>query len=533
MRRYQEILKDWPTHNASLYHLALARLQRKETEEGRVLLEKLAVIAPTHVGAHWQLALLHQGAGRDADALIGLERALALEPKNIAIWRAKALSLFRLNRLAEALSSYEDVLAIAPHHVETLSDQGAVLHLLKRFDEALASFEKALASDPHYVEALYNRAITLKDLNRLDEALASCDQALKINPEHADVLDHRGSVLLALKRFEEALASYDRAIAINPRHANAWNNQARALLDLKGYTHDARPGILAHRPAPIQVGFLGYPGTTGAAFIDYVIADRIVLPFDQQPHYAEKIVHLPECYQVNDSRRRIAGSAPTRNDAGLPDDAFVFCSFNNNYKITPPVFDVWMRLLHAVDGSVLWLLRDNDGAERNLRKEAAVRGIDPGRLVFAGRMQLDQHLARHRVADLFLDTLPVNAHTTASDALWAGLPLITWCGEAFAGRVAASLLTAVGLPELVTHSLDDYEALALKLATDARAARRLSRAAREKPPDRAALRHGSLPPRPPSSKPTSPCSTSRGQDEPPRSFSVDGIKPPRPRKRSQ
>jgi len=243
--------------------------------------------------------------------------------------------------------------------------------------------------------------------------------------------------------------------------------QVDIAVDLKGYTHDARPGILAHRPAPIQVGFLGYPGTTGAAFIDYVIADRIVLPFDQQPHYAEKIVHLPECYQVNDSRRRIAGSAPTRNDAGLPDDAFVFCSFNNNYKITPPVFDVWMRLLHAVDGSVLWLLRDNDGAERNLRKEAAVRGIDPGRLVFAGRMQLDQHLARHRLADLFLDTLPVNAHTTASDALWAGLPLITWCGEAFAGRVAASLLTAVGLPELVTHSLDDYEALALKLATDA------------------------------------------------------------------
>ncbi len=272
----------------------------------------------------------------------------------------------------------------------------------------------------------------------------------------------RSRIVDAFDQFHDVRLRSDREVAMLLHEL-----QVDIAVDLKGYTHDARPGILAHRPAPIQVGFLGYPGTTGAAFIDYVIADRIVLPFDQQPHYAEKIVHLPECYQVNDSRRRIAGSAPTRNDAGLPDDAFVFCSFNNNYKITPPVFDVWMRLLHAVGGSVLWLLRDNDGAERNLRKEAAVRGIDPGRLVFAGRMQLDQHLARHRLADLFLDTLPVNAHTTASDALWAGLPLITCCGEAFVGRVAASLLHAVALPELVTHSLADYEALALKLATDA------------------------------------------------------------------
>jgi len=209
-----------------------------------------------------------------------------------------------------------------------------------------------------------------------------------------------------------------------------------------------------------------FPATMGADFIDYIIADPVVLPFDQQAFFTEKIVHLPECYQVNDSKRPIASVTPTRGNAGLPEQGFVFCCFNNNHKITASMFEIWMRLLRAVEGSVLWLLRDNVAAETNLRKEAAARGIDPGRLVFADRVQLDEHLARHRLADLFLDTLPYNAHTTASDALWAGLPLVTCLGESFAGRVAASLLHAVGLPELVTTNLKDYEALALRLATD-------------------------------------------------------------------
>jgi predicted O-linked N-acetylglucosamine transferase (SPINDLY family) len=191
-----------------------------------------------------------------------------------------------------------------------------------------------------------------------------------------------------------------------------------------------------------------------------------VLPLDQQPFYAEKIAQLPDCYQVNDSTRVIAAETSTRQAAGLPDEGFVFCCFNNNYKIRRPLFDVWMRLLTGVPGSVLWLLRDNDTAERNLRNEAAARGIDPARLVFAGRAKLEDHLARHRLADLFLDTLPYNAHTTASDALWAGLPVVTCLGRAFAGRVSASLLNAIGLPELVTQNLADYEALALRLATD-------------------------------------------------------------------
>lgn len=197
----------------------------------------------------------------------------------------------------------------------------------------------------------------------------------------------------------------------------------------------------------------------GADFIDYIIADKTVAPFDQQPFYTEKIVHLPDSYQVNDSRRKVAEHVPSRAEAGLPEHGFVFCCFNNNYKITAAVFELWMRLLKAVPGSLLWLLRDNPSAESNLRREAQVRGVDPSRLVFARRVKLAEHLARHRFADLFLDTLSYNAHTTASDALWVGVPVLTCEGHAFAGRVAPSLLRAVGLSELVTRSLEEYAAL--------------------------------------------------------------------------
>jgi predicted O-linked N-acetylglucosamine transferase (SPINDLY family) len=237
------------------------------------------------------------------------------------------------------------------------------------------------------------------------------------------------------------------------------------LVDLKGYTQHARTEILAHRPAPIQVNYLGYPGTMGADFIDYLIADPFVAPMEQQAFYTEKLVHLPDCYQPNDTKRRIAEPTPSRAECGLPEQGFVFCCFNNSYKITPSFFEIWMRLLQAVPGSVLWLLEANGLAKKNLRQEAQARGVNPERLVFAPRKPLPEHLARHRQADLFLDTLPFNAHTTTSDALWAGLPVLTCVGKTFAGRVAGSLLQAIGLSDLITGSLSQYEALALSLAT--------------------------------------------------------------------
>ena len=236
-------------------------------------------------------------------------------------------------------------------------------------------------------------------------------------------------------------------------------------IDLNGHTQGARTDVFALRPAPVQVNYLGYPGTMGASYIDYLIADTTVIPTEHQAYYDEKIIYLPHSYQVNDSTKVISDRSFSRAELGLPENAFVLCCFNNSYKITPDLFTIWMRLLRAVEGSVLWLLEANTTAVRNLRLEAGKHGVSTERLVFAPRMALADHLARHRQADLFLDTFYYNAHTTASDALWAGLPVLTCLGDAFAGRVAASLLTAVGLPELITHSRAEYESLALGLAT--------------------------------------------------------------------
>jgi predicted O-linked N-acetylglucosamine transferase (SPINDLY family) len=203
-----------------------------------------------------------------------------------------------------------------------------------------------------------------------------------------------------------------------------------------------------------------------AEYFDYIIADQTLIPVESQKYYCEKVVYLPNSYQVNDRQRVISEKIYTRQDLELPKNGFVFCCFNNNFKITPHTFDVWMRILKAVEGSVLWLLEDNATAGANLRKEAQARGLEPNRLIFAKRMKLPEHLARHKLADLFLDTLPYNAHTTASDALWAGLPVLTCVGEGFASRVAASLLNAIELPELIVSSQEQYEAMAIELATN-------------------------------------------------------------------
>ena len=237
-------------------------------------------------------------------------------------------------------------------------------------------------------------------------------------------------------------------------------------IDLNGFTKKSRPGIFALRPAPIQVSYLGYPGTMGASFIDYTIADTVVLPKEHFEYYTEKVVQLPHSYQVNDSQRQIAKTVPSRATLGLPRTGFVFCCFNNGFKITPDEFTIWMQLLAEVTGSVLWLYVSNKTIQHNLRQEALKRKIDPERLIFAPRIDLAEHLARLGQADLFLDTFYYNAHATASGALWAGLPVLTCLGNTFAGRVAASLLYAVGLPELVTRSHEEYESLALKLATN-------------------------------------------------------------------
>jgi predicted O-linked N-acetylglucosamine transferase (SPINDLY family) len=250
------------------------------------------------------------------------------------------------------------------------------------------------------------------------------------------------------------------------------NMEIDIAIDLGGFTTFSRTDIFAWRAAPIQVNYLSYPGTMAADFIDYIIADPIIIPEDNKHHYCEKIVFLPNSYwpnsyQVNDAKRSISNKTLTRTELGLPLTGFVFCCFNKNYKITPRVFDRWMRILKKVEDSVLWLFEGNEKAESNLKKEALARGVKAERLIFAERLPVDEHLARHCSADLFLDTLPYNAHTTACDALWAGLPVLTCLGETFAGRVAASLLNALHLSELITTTPEAYEALSIELATNA------------------------------------------------------------------
>ena len=266
-------------------------------------------------------------------------------------------------------------------------------------------------------------------------------------------------------RLESAFKHFVPIIALNDQAAAAQiaRNEIDILVSLNGYFGQSRMGVFAHRPAAIQVNYLGFPATWGAPYIDYILADRVVIPEEEKRFYDEKVVWLPDCYQVNDDRRAI-GPETSRAAHGLPEDAFVFCNFNHAYKLTPDMFDIWMRIMTAIPGSLLWLWDSNPRMAGNLRREAGARGVDGARLIFAPTVPHADHLARLKLADLAIDSLPYNAHTTTSDALWAGLPLLTCRGTTFPGRVAASLLIAIGLPELVTENLGDFEARAIALA---------------------------------------------------------------------
>lgn len=450
--------------------------------EARASYERALQIAPDYVEALHNRALVSAKLGAYGEAIADGSRALALSPRHPAIYNSLLnwrMTCCDLGGAADLAREFETRLADETSVIEPL----LALAVADRADVALRSAQKFIKHRVRATPASAVRQPSERRGDRIRVAYVSADflqhatlvlmaglfeqhdrtrfeiTAISLNPEQPSALRER--VQGAVHRFVNVAGKSDREVAALLREL-----EIDIAVDLKGHTQDARLGIFAARPAPIQVSYLGYPGTVGADFIDYVVADPVVLPFDQQPFYPEKIVHLPDCYQVNDAGRSAPAPAPTRAEAGLPAQGFVFCCFNANFKITAAVFDVWMRLLQRVEGSVLWLLAGNELVAANLQREATARGVDPARLVFAGKKDLPEHLARHELAGLFLDTLPYNAHTTASDALWAGLPVVTCRGEAFAGRVAASLLQAVGLPELVTGNLEEYEALAVKLATE-------------------------------------------------------------------
>jgi len=275
-----------------------------------------------------------------------------------------------------------------------------------------------------------------------------------------DASPARRRIERAVDRFVDVREISDRAAA-----EQIQSDGSDVLMDLKGYTLGARNGVLAFRPSPIQVNYLGYPGTLGAAFYDYIIGDPIVTPLEHAPDYSEKIAQMPVCYQPND-RSRAVGPRPTRSECGLPENGFVFCSFNSPYKITAEVFDIWCRLLQGTEHSVLWLYESNAQARRNLTHEVERRGIDAARLIWGEQLPQTRHLGRLQLADLVLDTRPVCAHTTASDALWAGVPVLTCPGDTFVSRVAASVLQAAELPELIAADLAEYESIARELAHD-------------------------------------------------------------------
>jgi predicted O-linked N-acetylglucosamine transferase (SPINDLY family) len=473
-------------------------------------------LAPGNAEAHANRALVLLRLGRPGDALAACDAALGLNPGHATALAHRGLVLQQLGRMEEAAACYGRAVALRPdaaflygtwlHACMKVCDwsrwESSVAEMLGMLEAglpvappfALLAVTDSAARQRRAAEILVQSRFPAVPEPRTPDRRPRTER-LRLGYFSADFHDHPTMYLMAelferhdRDRFELMAFSFgpDRRDAMRRRVETAFDRfldvrdrsdgeiaaLARELevdiaVDLKGFTQDHRIGIFAHRASSLQVGYLGYPGTTGAGYLDYLIADRVLIPDASQRHYSEKIVYLPGCYQVNDRRRPAADAPLDRRDLGLPGSGFVFCCFNNSYKITPPVFDGWMRILGEVRDSVLWLFAENSAVARNLRREAGARGIDPARLVFAAPLPQPEHLARHAAADLFLDTTPCNAHTTASDALWCGLPLLTQAGESFASRVAASLLQDLGLPELVTHSQPEYERTAVALAGDA------------------------------------------------------------------
>ena len=450
-------------------------------DEARASYERAFACDPTNVGAAIGRAQAFQSTGKHVDAIAAFDHVLRLAPDQPQACEHRLYSKMHICDW----SNYEADVSWLISKVPQASSVAVPFSLVALSSSAAdqlkcaADFVKEkfpAAGNPLWSGKLYDHdKIRLAYLSAdfHDHATANLMAGVfeQHDRSHFEIIavsfgppsasDMRKRLAGAFDRFIDVRLQSDHAIAETIRKL-----EIDIAVDLKGFTEHCRPGILARRPAPIQVNYLGYPGTMGAPYIDYIIADRVVIPVADQQFYSEKVVYLPGSYQANDDRRAHPRTATTRLTEGLPEQVFVFCCFNSAYKLTPAIFDIWIRLLRQIDGSVLWLLEGNEVVPQNLRREAEGRGAPASRLVFAKRIAFENHLARHRLADLFLDTLPCNAHTTASDALWMGLPVLTCAGTTFAGRVAASLLSAAGLEELIAPSLDDYESMALKLARD-------------------------------------------------------------------
>jgi protein O-GlcNAc transferase len=504
----------WNRRGAALTHL-------RRHDEALVCYERAIAINPQDQYARINRGLALMDLKRTDEALRCYDADVAAMPQSADLRNARADALVRARRHEDAACDYEAVLSLDPdyryargnlvtcrlHCCDWRSrddDRNAIaagLKARKRIIEPFQNIALSRSRSDHLACAKIFAAAKYPVARRSLWRGERYDHArIRLAYLSADFNDHAVATLMAgvfehhdKARFETIAVSFAaaaknergrRLLRAFDRFIDAGDNDDFAVaallremevdivVDLMGYTGECRPQILGFRPAPIQVNYLGFPGTMGTSSIDYLIADATVIPDEHRGDYSETVVHLPDTYLPADNKREIAERTPSRSELGLPADGFVFCSFNNSYKFAPETFDVWMRLLAATPRSVLWLPKINDAAVRNLEREAEARGVARSRLVFAPFVaSAAEHLARLKVADLFLDTLPYNAHSTASDILWAGVPIVTTPGETFASRVAASLLRAVGLPELIADSLPSYEQLALRLAGDPAALR--------------------------------------------------------------
>jgi len=510
---YNKSIELAPNFVEAVANKAITLKELKRYQEAFAAYDLAIKLQPDFVEAWYNKGLAFCDLRRYQEALECYEQAIKIQSDHTDAWIAKSTVLHDLKRYTQAIEAYEQVIKLNPKAnciYGSLAHAKSMICDWKNFDTDSDYLNDMIsdgisAAPPFTLLALSNSA----ELNLKAAELFSAhqypertlhspfirkhkNQKIKIGYYSYDFYNHATAFLMAEffelrnkeqfeivafsfspsmqdEMYQRLVNAFDQFIDVNAMTDQQVAELSREIgidiaIDLKGYTTNCRTSIFSHRAAPIQVNYLGYPGSMGASYMDYIIADHTIIPKENQPFFTEKIVYLPNSYQVNDTKRKVSDRVFTRSELGLPENGFVFCCFNNNFKITPHTFDSWARILKEVPGSVLWLLEDNALAKANLIKEAQSRGLSEDRLVFAGRLELSEHLARHRQADLFIDTIPCNAHTTASDALWVGLPVLTLLGKSFAGRVAASLLTAIGMPELITHTPEEYEAVAIDLA---------------------------------------------------------------------
>ena len=515
LARYERAIRLEPSHPGTWYNRGTVLQELGRLDEAVSSYAQAIDLDPAFASAYNNRGNALKELGRLNEALGSFDQAIALQPDHAQAHSNRANALEELQRPDDALASYEQAMKLDPgldhlpgawlHAKMMLCDWTGVESRTAELLVRIGNGEKVVPPLPVLMLtgslAVQRKAVQIWASDKCPAIAATLNPAgrgkaekIRIGYFSPDFRNHPVAYLTAelfethdrarfeltafsfgantnddmRKRLEAAFDHFVDVRALSARDVVSFARKQGIdiAVDLAGFTHNSRPEVFAMRAAPVQVSYLGYLATMGVDYIDYLIADRTLIPEASRQYYSEKIAYLPNSFQANDGKRAISDKTFSREELGLPPTGFVFCCFNNCAKITPGTFEGWMRILKQVAASVLLLYAENERAATNLRKEAIARGVDAGRLVFVKRLSVPEYLARNRIADLFLDTLPYNAGTTASDALWAGLPVLTCMGESYAGRVAASLLNAIGLAELVTTTPEQYETLAVELATD-------------------------------------------------------------------